>query len=302
MSVRNFTWNDLPALLDFTDSIQSKSSHQSQDLRRRTFQEVLTQPWLAPEENCLLLEVDGIIQGYCLIFPELPIKRAVLGPDIAPDLAGSPQESELVRRALARADQLGAKVAHLCLAEGSPRRHLLEEQGFSLERVYWDMVWRGESVPQPSAPDGFIIRPFHLGDAATLTEIQNSAFTGSWGFSPNTLEQIEYRSSMSNTSHPGILFLGDEEQAAGYCWTCIAPADEKIRGVIGMIGVSPVYRGRGLSKPLLLAGMQFLKSTGVADIGLHVDGNNVPAIRLYTSVGFEKVGELHWFEFKVGPD
>ncbi len=47
------------------------------------------------------------------------------------------------------------------------------------------------------------------------------------------------------------------------------------------------------------AGMQYLKSTGVANIGLHVDEINSPAIRLYTSVGFEKVGELHWFAFQV---
>ena len=46
--------------------------------------------------------------------------------------------------------------------------------------------------------------------------------------------------------------------------------------------------------------MQNLKSTGVADIGLHFDGINSPAIRLYTSVGFEMVGELYWFEFQVG--
>lgn len=300
MPVRNFTWNDLPELLSFVDSIQSQSSHQSKDLARRTFHEVLEQPGLEPEENCLLVEEDGRIQGYCLVFPEPLIKRAVLGPDIVSGLDGSPLEKELIIRALARAEQLGAQVAHLCLAEGSPKRNLLEEQGFSLERVYWDMVWHGESVPQDGRPDGFTIRPFRPSDAGTLTEIQNLTFTGTWGFSPNTVEQIEYRSSMSNTSHPGILFLFDEAQVAGYCWTCIAPAGEKIRGVIGMIGVSPAYRGRGLSKPLLLEGMQYLKSTGVEDIGLHVDGNNGPAIRLYTSVGFEKVGELNWFGLRVG--
>ena len=300
MSVRNFTWNDLPALLDFVDSIQPRSSQQSQDLARRTFHEVLEQPGLEPEENCLLLEMDGSIKGYCLVFPELPIQRAVLGPDVVSDLAGSPLEGELVRRALARAEQLGTRVAHLCLAESSPKRRLLEEQGFSLERVYWDMVWHGESVPPDVSPDGFTIRPYQPSDAGTLTEIQNLAFTGTWGFCPNTVEQIEYRSSMSNTSPPGIVFLYDGERAAGYCWTCIAPAGEKIRGVIGMIGVAPAYRGRGLSKPLLLAGMQYLKSTGVEDIGLHVDGNNSPAIRLYTSVGFEKVGELNWYGVRVG--
>ena len=40
-----------------------------------------------------------------------------------------------------------------------------------------------------------------------------------------------------------------------------------------------------------------MQSAAVDSIGLHVDGNNTPAIRLYTSVGFAKAGELHWYEY-----
>ncbi|MCH7605841.1 MAG: hypothetical protein IH962_01685, partial [Chloroflexi bacterium] len=49
-------------------------------------------------------------------------------------------------------------------------------------------------LPQAGAPTGFSIRSFQPGDAATLTQIQNEAFTGTWGFAPNTIDQIEYRS------------------------------------------------------------------------------------------------------------
>jgi ribosomal protein S18 acetylase RimI-like enzyme len=43
--------------------------------------------------------------------------------------------------------------------------------------------------------------------------------------------------------------------AVGYCWTIRTPVAERTPGVIAMIGVAPEYRGRGLSRPLLLAGM-----------------------------------------------
>lgn len=66
-----------------------------------------------------------------------------------------------------------------------------------------------------------------------------------------------------------------------------------------MIGVVPDFRGKGVSRSILLAGMDYLKSIGVADIGLQVDGSNTPATRLYASVGFEKVGEGHWFELDL---
>jgi mycothiol synthase len=101
---------------------------------------------------------------------------------------------------------------------------------------------------------------------------------------------------MANTSPQGIIFLNHGDTTTGYCWTCLSSVNGSIRGVIGMIGVSPDYRGRGISSGILLAGMEYLRSLDVADIRLEVDGSNTPAVRLYTSVGFEKAGELHWFE------
>jgi mycothiol synthase len=298
LRIRKFTWQDLPALLDFIGTVQAQNQR-DQKLRQRSFQENLQQPDLHPEENCLLLESEARIQGCCLIFPEPPISRAVLALDVAPDLEGGDQEEELVQRAIDRAGELPAKLAHICLSPDSRRSELLQRREFQLERVYWDMMWRGVRLPEAAAPAGFTLRNFRTGDAAALAEVQNAAFNGSWGFCPNTVEQIDYRSGMSNTSRQGILFLCDQERVAGYCWTCVAPSDGNTRGIIGMIGIAPNYRGRGLSQPVLAAGMEYLQSIPVDQIGLHVDGRNTPAIRLYTSVGFEKVGELHWYECRL---
>ncbi|MDA0733556.1 MAG: GNAT family N-acetyltransferase [Chloroflexi bacterium] len=298
MAVRKFTWQDLPALLDFIGTVQAQNE-QDRKVRQQSFQENLRQPDLYPEENCLLLEADGGILGCCLIFPEPSIRRAVLALDVAPQIEGSTLEEELVKQAISRSKELNAKVAHICLGQDSLRSELLQRAGFHLARVYWDMKWMGDHLPQADAPTGFTVRHFQPGDAAALTEVQNAAFTGSWGFCPNSVEQIEYRSSAGNTSHQGILFLYDQDQLAGYCWTCLAPSDGKTKGIIGMIGIAPDYRGKGISKPVMVAGMEYLQSIHVNEIGLHVDGNNTPAIRLYTSVGFEKVAELHWYEYTL---
>ena len=101
---------------------------------------------------------------------------------------------------------------------------------------------------------------------------------------------------MADTSHEGILLLQNGAQTAGYCWTNLTPVDGDIRGVIGMIGLSPDYRGQGIGGVILLAGMKYLQSLDAADIRLEVDESNVPARRLYTWAGFEKARELHWFE------
>ena len=298
MPLRNFTLDRLPALLDFAEASNSWED-QGRDLGRRTFQDKLGQPGLAPEENCLLLEEDGRIQGYGLVFPEPPISRAVMELEVAASLAGSPQELQLVRWGVALAGKLRARVFHICLPDPSPKAETLHSEGFSMVRRYWDMVWSRDALPSAPIPAGFSVRPFERGDSADLTEIQNAAFSGSWGFSPNTLEQIEYRASMSDTSYQGILLLKQGDNTAGYCWTCLSPVDGAIRGVIGMIGVSPDYRGRGISSVILLAGMEYLRFLDVADIRLQVDSSNTPAVRLYTSVGFEKARELHWFEWDL---
>ena len=163
---------------------------------------------------------------------------------------------------MARAGQLGATAAHICLEAGSPRSQALLQEGFHLERVYLDMVWQGgELLPVETKP-GFYIREFQSGHAVALTEVQNAAFSGSWGFCPNTVEQIEYRCGLRNTSHPGILFLRHEDRVAGYCWTVTEPSEGKTRGIIGMIGVAPEYRGQGVSKPVLLAGIRSLLAVG----------------------------------------
>ena len=298
MPVRSYTGDRLPGLLDFVEAARGWGG-QGRELARQTFQEVLAQPDLAPSNNCFLLEEEGKVQGFCLVIPELPISRTVLGFEVAPHLSGSSLESALLHRGTDRARELGARVSHICPPDPEHRAALLEAEGFVRARTYWDMVWDQEALPQWQVPEGFAFRSFQVGDAFLLTEVQNSAFEGSWGFCPNTVEQIAYRTSMANTSHQGIVFLHQDEKPAGYCWTCVAPANGGIRGLIGMIGVVPNYRGKGVSRAILLAGMEYLGSIGVEDIALQVDENNTPAIRLYTSVGFEKAGELHWLERKL---
>ena len=56
------------------------------------------------------------------------------------------------------------------------------------------------------------------------------------------------------------------------------------------MGVEPDYRRKGISKSTMVASMECRQSVGVVKIGLEADGNNTPAIRLYNSVGLEKVG------------
>ena len=299
MPVRTFTWKDLNRLLKFAGDIQANNP-KDQLTRAQELKETLEQPTFRPETNCFILENNGIITGYCIVFLEQKIKRAVLAVDVSPDLAASSSEATLIRQGIELAKRSGSSVAHICLGNDTLRSSLLESEKFTLARTYLHMLWDLEYLPQITLPDSFTTTVYTSNDAEKLKVIQNATFEGSWGFCPNTVEEIEYRTTLSNTTYDSIVFLEDDTtNTAAYCWGCIAPFNGGTRGIISMIGVHPIYRGKGLSKPILVAGMHQLNSLSVNGISLHVDSDNIPAIKLYQSVGFEEIDKLHWYEYKL---
>jgi len=295
LPVVNYTNSHYVALVEFAAS-QGNRGNDLEELCRSTFEGVLGQPGLEPIENCIVLEHEGQINGFALVFREFPIGRSIIEVMIAPEIEGSPEDIELIKRAVTQAESARLTVAHVCVPPDSRRGEILEQAGFIPVRTYLDMLWDLDELSEESLPPGYRVRSFEPGDTALLTSVQNDAFRGSWGFCPNTEEQIEYRTRMPNTSEAGILFLFDRDEPAGYCWTIKVPSENGVRGMIGMIGVLPGYRGKGVSRHILHAGMKYLRSAGMLEICLEVDGNNDPAVRLYKSTGFKTLGERHWFE------
>jgi ribosomal protein S18 acetylase RimI-like enzyme len=53
--------------------------------------------------------------------------------------------------------------------------------------------------------------------------------------------------------------------------------------------VSPDFRRQGMARRLLAAAEDIARDAGKKTIGLHVSGNNLPALRLYENEGYEEV-------------
>ena len=68
------------------------------------------------------------------------------------------------------------------------------------------------------------------------------------------------------------------------------------KGRIFMIGTDPDYRGRGVGRRVLLAGLAHLKNRGMQVTELTVDSENEAARVLYQSVGFEVRTSSLWYE------
>lgn len=302
MVIRNFLWKHISAVVELESQILQGEGSSIDDVKQ-SVEEYLLQPNLDVENNLFMYEDHGNLAGLAIVCPEPSIKRSVLILKIHPDYQCKNVQGTLIDIALKRASYLGASVLHIQVADNQFLTNILMNAGFKYVRTYWTMRWDLQPLHSTAIPTKYSFRPYgRRGDAEILTKIQNDAFSGSWGFAPNSPEEIEYRANMGITSHEGIIFLNEGTNVRGYCWTYILGSGKEKVGVISMIGIDPKFRQRGLGKPLLEAGLKHLSSRNVSQVELEVDSNNTAATKLYISMGFTKVGDRHWFEASPIPN
>lgn len=259
---------------------------------------MLEQPGCDPERHCFIAELGGAMAGYALVAYERPIARAVALGGALPNMRGKGVGRALVRQAVEHSAALGVDALHVEAGERNDAlQRLLASEGFEIVKQYWQMRWQGDSAPTVRLPSGFAVRSLLQGeDEAALTFLQNTAFGENWGFSPNTVEQISARVEQNIGGPESILFITDEGKPAAYNWTMFSADGANPSGVISMTGVHPNYRGRGLGRAVVAAGIAYLVDRGAAHVDLEVDSDNTPARELYLKLGFRRVSKTIWYE------
>ena len=254
------------------------------------------------ETDLFVAEIAGDIVGFIEILPELDIGRAVLSWLVHPGHRGKGLAEKLLRCATSRAGELGARVAHVNIPQDSiGTRKLLSKMGFRFVRRFLEMELGLSKVNLPDMSQiGSKCRYLQCGEEDKLAQIQNSSFAVTWGYNPNTTEEIIYRTSLPGCSPEDIILVCDANKLVGYCWTRIefgqSVAGNGGRGRIYMLGVDPDCWGRGMGKQVLLDGLAYLKSKGLWVAELTVDSENWAACALYRSVGFEVCATSLWYE------
>ena len=264
--------------------------------------DVFSRPGYSPEEDLFLAEMDGRIIGWINIIHEARIGRVVLNGFVHPDNRRQGAASLLFTRALLRARKLKAKVVHVCVpGENEFVHHFLSKSGFIQVRCYLELEldvsgFDKLSIKQDDYDFGF----FGPGQEAQLAIIQNRCFKGSWGFCPNTEEEIKYYLELTDDTLKDVIISRTEDRIIGYCWTKRISFNERngenIKGRIHMLGVDPDFRGKKIGMQLLTRGIHVLKEKGVKSVELTVDKKNAAACSLYKSLGFEIVNESFWYE------
>jgi len=304
-TIRNYQPTDFDKYLRLNieaENLEPRGRH----ISAQALAEDLSKPNYSPEQDLFLAEIDKNLIGYMNINPELKIRRVILDCWVHPDHRRRGLATKLLGYATKRAKELGAKTGRVNIPEKDViAKKVLPRFGFRLVRQFLELRldiakahW--QSIDQTSLE----YRQFKRGGEDKLAQLQNRCFAGSWGYNPNTVEEIIYRTTLSNCSPEDIILACDGDKPIGYCWSIIEPEENtpsgKSKGRIYMLGVDPGYRGKGIGKLILLAGLSCLKNKEIRIAKLTVDSENKAACALYQSVGFEICSTTLWYERALG--
>jgi mycothiol synthase len=265
----------------------------------RVIAEQLKRPGYSPEQDLFILWNEDIV-GYIDVKPELTIGRVVLDCWVHPEHRRRGLATKLLSNATSHARLLGAKAAHVNVSEDNViAMKVLPRLGFSLIRRFLELGLNIADVDELDIAQAVLgSRYLQPGEEDKLTQLQNRAFAGTWGYNPNTVEEITFRVNSSTCSREDIavIYVGDE--AIGYCWTgisCEKGIPSMRNGRILMLGVAPDCRGKGVGKKLVLAGLARFKSKSLQVAELTVDSQNKVACALYKSIGFKVRANSFWY-------
>lgn len=262
----------------------------------------LGHPNYSPETDIFLAEWNRRLSGIADVTSELRIARVILDWFVHPAFPRKKVGRELLKYACERGRRLGAKKAHVCVQEEDKfSRDFFVELGFEETRCFVELeALSTENFVPPSPIAPVEVEHFRPGDEALLATTQNRIFFGSWGFCPNSPEEIRYYLRLTGSKWQDILLIRDNAKIKGYFWPHLIvqkrATTTKKKWRVHMFGVDPEFQGEGWGRRILAAGLKHLRTRGATSVGLTVDSENSPAITLYRTFGFRLKSRHFWYE------
>ena len=173
-------------------------------------------------------------------------------------------------------------------------RALLMSRGYVWVRSSFTMGKKLVPEEDPgAAPNGVIVRAFETGrDERALHEVHEAAFADHWGFRPIPYATFEAEMYGAGDWDPSMAHLAEVDgEVVGHV---VSFAGD---GNVGILGVVPRWRGRGIAKALLRRAFAELAKRGHQEVRLEVDAQNpTGAVALYESVGMTRYRSYDIFD------
>ena len=292
--IRTYRDRDFSAVLTLQNEC-SAVDEPGRSISETELRQRLEAPGIDPTSDLFVAQDNGVIVGQSAMWKE--VGKSFACAWISFNLHPNHRDVTLGHRLLDRAEMRGRE-----LLEGEPqpasflsptletvtyKRTLLEERGYLPTRYFWEMILP-KDVPTPSLPENpeIVLRTLNKSsdDIGVLTELLNTSFEGHWQMPSITHEQMRH---YLNSYEASLYLLA--EMDGKLIGNCINVVRDDGTAWVEALGVAKFYRGRGIGRALLLAGVLALRRAGAGDIFLNVDSENRSgATRLYDGVGFKK--------------
>jgi mycothiol synthase len=201
---------------------------------------------------------------------------------VAPGSRGRGLGRALTRAALRAAD---GKLEVWSHGDHPAAAALARELGFERARELRRMRRSlAEPLPAVQWPPGVAVRAFEPGrDDETWLRVNARAFADHPEQGRLTLHDLRRRMAEPWFDPAGFLLAERGSQLLGFHWTKV---HEDGMGEIYVLGIDPDAQGMRLARPLAIAGLDRMRSAGVAQAMLYVDESNPRAVALYEKLGF----------------
>ncbi len=250
---------------------------------------------LDPREFIRLWHDGGKLAGYVILGEDPSVDLQVL-----PEYEGRGIESAALDWVEARLVELRARDAKQWggpLVSGSRQDHstriaFLESRGFHVGGEFSEvnmLCSLDEPVSDMTLPDGYQVRS--MGNS--LEEISNRAAAQRGVWLPWTVGEVNDEQYARFMQLPGyrndldVVALAPDGVIAAYVNGWLDPLNRI--GDFGPVGALPAYRRQGLTRAVLLECLRRMKILGMNRVCVSTGLTNLPAIRLYESVGFRPV-------------
>jgi mycothiol synthase len=153
---------------------------------------------------------------------------------------------------------------------------------------------------------GMHIRQLRTGEDSALLAALNRAWAGTWNFRPIAAAALADDLQGQRAGMLVAVADTDESHIIGTAHARFDRAHHNPDGNpyawISNLTIDPAWRGRGLGRALLAAGLINLQERGARSVALQVDGGNDTALNLYRSVGFELISTVVILEHTISAD
>lgn len=186
-------------------------------------------------------------------------------------------------------DRWGGDLVSGARQDNGRRRVFLAQHGFRYSGEFAEVnMLRSlrEPVPEPLLPAGFQLKGMeHYGDAPKRAAAHRAVWLP---WTDGDISDDQYAYFMQLPAYEpdlDVIAVAPGGEIAAFVNGWVDPTNRI--GELGSVGAVPAYRRQGLTRAVLLECMRRMRSHGMAYACVSTGVSNIPAQRLYRSIGFE---------------